>query len=189
MLHAGVGRRCASQALGRCLSGSADRRGEARQSVPLPDFNTDVNIHEHRLKRPTWQGLPGLERRVAGSLIPQTLREMEKDPEFRVTQENLRRLGQKQLTREERKRRQRALDHLNVPSFRDVSIGCLVCPAHFAVVGSLRGATPCVSLPNLVPSQCTGIYTLWLLSRVHKNKNTCMQHHTLVSGTAEFQVT
>ncbi|XP_014662420.1 PREDICTED: uncharacterized protein LOC106805372 [Priapulus caudatus] len=91
----------------------------------LPDYNTDVNIHDHKLKRPevkpkpkpTWVGLEGLEERTKGSLIPETLENMEKDEEFKITAENLKKLGQKKLTREERKKRQRALDNLGVPNF------------------------------------------------------------------------
>lgn len=51
------------------------------------------------------------------SLIPETLKEMEQSEEFKVTAENLRKLGQAKLTREERKKRQRALDNLGVPDF------------------------------------------------------------------------
>lgn len=113
--------------LRRCISSCTRWRGQAesqQSTVPLPDFNTDVNVHQHRLKRPvlkgSWQGLAGLQERVKGSLIPQTLQEMEKDKEFQITKANLQNLGQAQLTREERKRRQRALDHLQVPAFRQV---------------------------------------------------------------------
>jgi len=44
---------------------------------------------------------------------------MEESDEFKVTAENLRRLGQKKLTQEERKKRQRALDALGIPDFQD----------------------------------------------------------------------
>ena len=53
------------------------------------------------------------------SLIPETLKQMENDEEFQLTAEKLRKMGQAKLTREERKKRQRALDHLGVPNFRD----------------------------------------------------------------------
>ena len=55
-----------------------------------------------------------------GSLIPETLKEMESNEEFKVTAENLRRLGQKALTKEEKKQRQRALNNLQVPHFLKV---------------------------------------------------------------------
>ena len=50
-------------------------------------------------------------------MIPETLKEMESDPEFQLTAEKLKKLGQKQMTKEERKKRQRALDDLGVPNF------------------------------------------------------------------------
>ncbi|KAI8485309.1 hypothetical protein Bbelb_368730 [Branchiostoma belcheri] len=100
-----------------------------KRSVDLPDFNTDVDVHTHRLKRPErpppsparhrWVGLEGLRERTEGSLIPETLKEMEKDEQFKITAENLRRLGQVKLTREERKKRQRALRKLGIPNFRE----------------------------------------------------------------------
>ncbi|XP_071509643.1 uncharacterized protein [Diadema antillarum] len=92
----------------------------------LPDFNTSVNIHEHQLKRPVGppRQRPKPKERVhvpskRESLIPKTLEEMESNEEFQITAEKLRRMGQAKLTREERKKRQRALDHLGVPNFRD----------------------------------------------------------------------
>ena len=42
---------------------------------------------------------------------------MENDPDFKLTAEKLKNLGQKQMTKEERKKRQRALDDLGVPNF------------------------------------------------------------------------
>eukprot|EP00057_Strongylocentrotus_purpuratus_P000823 XP_001184067.2 PREDICTED: uncharacterized protein LOC754002 [Strongylocentrotus purpuratus] len=102
-------------------------------SVPdLPDFNTSVDIHEHKLARPvkptqstTNAQLQKKKERVKlkmakmDSLIPETLREMEKDEEFKITAQKLKEMGQAKLTREERKKKQRALDHLGIPSFRD----------------------------------------------------------------------
>ena len=52
-----------------------------------------------------------------GSLIPETLRQMEDDEDFKVTASKLQALGQKAMTREEKKQRQRALDNLDVPNF------------------------------------------------------------------------
>ncbi|XP_013403753.1 uncharacterized protein LOC106169016 [Lingula anatina] len=88
----------------------------------LPDYNTDVNIHQHKLKRPdrpppSWTGLQGLKERTQGSLIPETLKEMQEDKQFQITAEQLKKFGQAKLTRDERKKRQRALDQLGVPSF------------------------------------------------------------------------
>ena len=53
-----------------------------------------------------------------GSLIPETLEAMESDEDFKITSANLKKLGQAKLTRQERKNRQRALDDLGVPDFR-----------------------------------------------------------------------
>ncbi|XP_070558787.1 uncharacterized protein [Ptychodera flava] len=102
-----------------------------KASWDLPDYNTDVNTHQHKLKRPekpppkvpkarpTWKGIRDLEARAKVSLIPDTLKHMEENEEFKITAENLRKLGQAQLTREERKKRQRALHNLGIPHFRD----------------------------------------------------------------------
>lgn len=42
---------------------------------------------------------------------------MDANEDFKFTTAELKRLGQKKLTREERKKRQRALDHIGVPDF------------------------------------------------------------------------
>ena len=42
---------------------------------------------------------------------------MDENEEFKVTAAELKRLGQRKLTREERKKRQRALDDIGVPDF------------------------------------------------------------------------
>ena len=52
-----------------------------------------------------------------GSLVPDTLREMETDEEFKLAKERLETEGQAALTREERARRRRALTGMDVPSF------------------------------------------------------------------------
>ncbi|XP_077994375.1 uncharacterized protein LOC144448095 [Glandiceps talaboti] len=106
------------------LSSSGPGLPDSKSNVDLPDFNTDVNIHEHKLRRPekpppTWQGLKNLKGRLKGSLIPETLQHMEENEDFKITAENLKKLGQAKLTREERKKRQRALHNLGVPNFRD----------------------------------------------------------------------
>ena len=43
---------------------------------------------------------------------------MQESEEFKITAANLKKLGQAKLTRQERKIRQRALDKLGVPDFR-----------------------------------------------------------------------
>ena len=42
---------------------------------------------------------------------------MEMDKEFQITAKQLKEMGQAKLTREERKKRQRALDNLGIPNF------------------------------------------------------------------------
>ena len=55
---------------------------------------------------------------VSGSLIPETLEEMDAaGSEFRVNAEELRKVGKARLSLQERKRRRRALDALGVPDF------------------------------------------------------------------------
>lgn len=49
----------------------------------------------------------------AGSLIPETIKEMEADPEWKRIQDSLKSKGQKALTREEQKKTQRSLDRCN----------------------------------------------------------------------------
>ena len=115
----------------RTVAQAANRRfasgAEATDTVKkpsLPDFNTDVNIHEHKLQRPklpgTWEGLDGLKERTKGSLIPQTLEAMSKDEDFKLTAKQLRQMGQVKMSQEERKKRQRALDQYGVPDFAKV---------------------------------------------------------------------
>ncbi|KAL4225664.1 hypothetical protein ACF0H5_016353 [Mactra antiquata] len=116
---------------GRYLYGNGRRyitQTASLQSSELPDYNTNVNIHEHKLTRPSaqkskqtqkWKGLADLSARTKESLIPSTLKEMEADEDFKVTAADLKRLGQKGITRQERKRRQRALDVLGVPDFKE----------------------------------------------------------------------
>ena len=52
-----------------------------------------------------------------GSLVPETLEDMKTDVEFQQVQKKLQRVGQRQLTREERMARQRSLDALGVCNF------------------------------------------------------------------------
>mmetsp|Transcript_24398 Transcript_24398/g.75229 ORF Transcript_24398/g.75229 Transcript_24398/m.75229 type:complete len:435 (+) Transcript_24398:165-1469(+) len=110
-------------------------RGHARAlsttSAPaLPDYNTSVNVKDIKLARPkpvarrraadgTWQGLKDLRARLAaeGSLVGDTLGDMETDEDFQAASRNLKAHGQRKLTREEKKVRRRALDRLGVPDF------------------------------------------------------------------------
>lgn len=101
----------------------------------LPDYgSTSVDVASHRLapakRRPVakrraadgnWQGLKDLRARLKaeGSLVDQTLADMEADEEFQRTARNLKAKGQAKLTLEEKKARRRALDTLGVPEFRE----------------------------------------------------------------------
>lgn len=109
-------------------SSSVSKDGDTARP-DLPDYNTSVDVHSHKLTRPTarpkpsastakrWEGLKDLAERTKGSLIPDTLKEMENDPEFKMTLEKLNKIGRKEMAKEERKKRQRALDDLGVPNF------------------------------------------------------------------------
>ena len=56
----------------------------------------------------------------AGSLIPETLAEMDAaGSEFKTNADELRKVGKARLSLQERKRRRRALDALGVPEFTD----------------------------------------------------------------------
>ena len=44
---------------------------------------------------------------------------MDVNKDFQTTASNLRNMGQAKLTRDERKKRQRALDNLNIPTFHE----------------------------------------------------------------------
>eukprot|EP00238_Polyblepharides_amylifera_P008311 CAMPEP_0196588764 /NCGR_PEP_ID=MMETSP1081-20130531/61663_1 /TAXON_ID=36882 /ORGANISM="Pyramimonas amylifera, Strain CCMP720" /LENGTH=380 /DNA_ID=CAMNT_0041911369 /DNA_START=178 /DNA_END=1320 /DNA_ORIENTATION=+ len=61
-----------------------------------------------------------LGQRQAGSLIPQTLEEMKSDPELQRITKELQEKGQKQLTKEERTKRRRALEGLGLPGFNEI---------------------------------------------------------------------
>jgi radical SAM/Cys-rich protein len=75
--------------------------------------NTPVNVGDFKLQPSTRK--PGKGGYV--SLISETLKDMETDEEYKATAQNLKTLGQKRLTLEERKKRRRALDDMNVPAF------------------------------------------------------------------------
>ena len=67
------------------------------------DSGTSVSVHEHKLQRP---------QSKRASLIPQTLKEMEEDPEFVRLSNEYQLKSQKEMTKEEKLRRKRALDNL-----------------------------------------------------------------------------
>ncbi|CAM9664522.1 unnamed protein product [Pylaiella littoralis] len=101
--------------------------GQKQGSAPVtPDFVTPVEVASINLSKPSkaparsskWVGLEGLDERTAGSLIPETLQEMEKDEEFQLTAAKLKKMGQRKLTMEEKKMRRRALKDRGLPSFQ-----------------------------------------------------------------------
>lgn len=52
-------------------------------------LRTPVPLAAPRYSTSKWKGLENLEKRTSGSLIPDTLREMEKDTEFQITGESV----------------------------------------------------------------------------------------------------
>jgi hypothetical protein len=54
------------------------------------------------------------------SLIPETLRELSSDQELQEVAQRVQERGQKELSREERRKRQRSLDELGAPPFQSV---------------------------------------------------------------------
>ena len=54
------------------------------------------------------------------SLVPDTLRELSSDPELQELSQRVRERGQKELSREEKRKRQRSLDELGAPPFQSV---------------------------------------------------------------------
>ena len=53
------------------------------------------------------------------SLISETIKDMEGDVDFKRTLNDLKVMGKKKMTLDERKNRRRALDNLSMPSFED----------------------------------------------------------------------
>ena len=112
-----------------------------------PDFNTSVNVAEHRccflnldvqagasgalpstncdcgnvssisLRKTRAKKLEELHKTTSHSLVAESIKHVEEDEEHMITADALRKLGQAQLTREERIKRRRALDTIGVPTF------------------------------------------------------------------------
>mmetsp|Transcript_14164 Transcript_14164/g.20932 ORF Transcript_14164/g.20932 Transcript_14164/m.20932 type:complete len:450 (+) Transcript_14164:26-1375(+) len=101
--------------LTRCIKMSS-----GAEKPVTPDFNTSVDIESIKLSKPKkWKGLEGLKERSSGSLIPETLQQMEDDAAFQLTAAKLKEIGAKRMTLEEKKKRRRALDQLNLPTFKE----------------------------------------------------------------------
>jgi radical SAM/Cys-rich protein len=86
------------------------------RSLSTVDAPTSVNVGDTRLKRSTKRAGKSL---FGGSLVADTLKEMEEDEDFKATASNLKKLGQAKMTLEERKKRRRALNDMNVPAFHE----------------------------------------------------------------------
>ncbi|XP_059083721.1 uncharacterized protein LOC131880993 [Tigriopus californicus] len=93
----------------------------------FPDLTTSVEVHAHKLSRPVKKAQPkitpkqklDLKTKARGSLIPETLENMSSDEDFLKAAGELKRFGQAALTKEERLKRQRALDNMGIPSFSE----------------------------------------------------------------------
>lgn len=93
----------------------------------LPDYNTPVDVDQIKLSKPQQHKAVAApsekdwrRRDLDGtSLVDDTLRSMEKDVEFQQTQIDLKTLGKKTMTLNEKKNRRRALDELGVPDFKE----------------------------------------------------------------------
>lgn len=75
------------------------RRWLSQSASSTPDFNTDVNVHEHSIslkvqRRTRAENLEQIKARTGGSLIPESIKHVEEDEEHAITAENLRKLGQ-----------------------------------------------------------------------------------------------
>lgn len=112
-----------------CVLQRAQRFSTSATKPVTPDFTTSVNIADHKLAKPVRKTAAkhaaALEKLAEGtkvSLIDETLRHMEEDEEFKLTAANLKKMGQKKLTREEKKQRARALDDLGIPTFEQFVI-------------------------------------------------------------------
>ncbi|GMH53132.1 hypothetical protein TrLO_g6635 [Triparma laevis f. longispina] len=101
----------------------------------LPDYKTSVNVADIKLSRPEKKEKPQVSKATnkdltkvskwrrkdlhGQTLISATLAEMEVDEDFKRTLQDLKTMGKKKMTLEERKNRRRALDEMGVPDFKD----------------------------------------------------------------------
>eukprot|EP00978_Attheya_sp_CCMP212_P025035 scaffold79760_cov57-Attheya_sp.AAC.7 len=97
---------------------STDEGKSSAAAVDLPDYGkTSVEIDQFKLEKKIkrWR-----RKDLEGStLITQTLTELETDEDFQETQQRLNDIGAKQMSKEERTQRRRALDKLGVPDFSE----------------------------------------------------------------------
>ena len=105
-----------------------------------------------------------------GSLVPDTLREMETDEEFKLAKERLETEGQAALTREERARRRRALTGMDVPSFD-------------AFVAE-RGVSPLRRKPTTILQVNIGLYCNQACSHCHVESSPLRKEEVMSAKTA-----
>jgi len=132
--HGVGGAKYAAEATSLCMTGYISRCNsiDAGSTGSGTGNETSVDVHTHRLPRVganvgVGVGTPNLTRHqklklqleARGSLIPNTLVDMASDESFKSAAENLKKLGQEALTKEERRQRQRALDGFGLPSFEE----------------------------------------------------------------------
>ena len=122
-----------------------------------------------RCSPPDDAGVASAER--PGSLIPETLRDMETDDEFKLAQERLKSEGQAALTREERARRRRALDGLDVPSFDEFVVS--------------RGARPLAREPTTILQVNIGLYCNQACSHCHVESSPLRKEEVMSEETAQ----
>jgi len=104
----------------KCALGK--RSGGARWVVPKmgkANVRAEAQSSETKSSPITDEVAADLRERTQGSLVPQTLKEMEGNEELQRVTRELQEKGQKALTKEERAKRRRALEGLGLPNFND----------------------------------------------------------------------
>ena len=88
--------------------------------LPRRCLTTSINVHTHKLSRPlSAPKKVKKEREEWGSLIPNTLSEMDADVSGQLTATQLRTFGQAKLTLDEKKKLRRSLSHAGIASFEE----------------------------------------------------------------------
>ena len=106
-----------------------------------------------------------------GSLVQDTLRDMETDEEFQLAQRRLKEEGQAALTREERARRRRALDGLDVPHFDEFVVR--------------NGADALVREPTTILQVNIGLYCNQACSHCHVESSPLRDREVMSERTAD----
>jgi len=92
-----------------CVPAEGDR---CSSSLTADDDWCSISLRKARAKK-----LAELKDTTRHSLVAESIKHVEEDEEHMLTADALRKLGQAQLTKEERIKRRRALDTLGVPTF------------------------------------------------------------------------